>query len=95
VSEYPDNVLALTDLKTGRLDAVVIDEVVAKYYMSKEPGTYKLLGESLAPEEYGIGVKKGNEELLTQLQSALDELHKNGKAAEISKKWFGEDKVLN
>lgn len=30
-----------------------------------------------------------------QLQSALDELHKNGKAAEISKKWFGEDKVLN
>ncbi|AHM64660.1 amino acid ABC transporter substrate-binding protein [Paenibacillus polymyxa] len=95
VSEYPDNVLALTDLKTGRLDAVVIDEVVAKYYMSKEQGTYKLLDESLAPEEYGIGVKKGNEELLTQLQSALDELHKNGKAAEISKKWFGEDKVLN
>lgn len=95
VSEFPDNVLALTDLKTGRLDAVVIDEVVAKYYMSKEQGTYKLLGESLAPEEYGIGVKKGNEELLTQLQSALDELHKNGKAAEISKKWFGEDKVLN
>ncbi|MGR6761873.1 amino acid ABC transporter substrate-binding protein [Paenibacillus polymyxa] len=95
VSEYPDNVLALTDLKTGRLDAVVIDEVVAKYYMSKEQGTYKLLDESLAPEEYGIGVKKGNEELLTQLQSALDKLHKNGKAAEISKKWFGEDKVLN
>ncbi|MGS5018666.1 amino acid ABC transporter substrate-binding protein [Paenibacillus polymyxa] len=95
VSEYPDNVLALTDLKTGRLDAVVIDEVVAKYYMSKEQGTYKLLDESLAPEEYGIGVKKGNEELLKQLQSALDELHKNGKAAEISKKWFGEDKVLN
>lgn len=95
VSEYPDNVLALTDLKTGRLDAVVIDEVVAKYYMSKEKGTYKLLDESLAPEEYGIGVKKGNEELLTQLQSALNELHKNGKAAEISKKWFGEDKVLN
>ncbi|WP_336078193.1 amino acid ABC transporter substrate-binding protein [Paenibacillus sp. 203] len=95
VSEFPDNVLALTDLKTGRLNAVVIDEVVAKYYMSKEQGTYKLLDESLAPEEYGIGVKKGNEELLTQLQSALDELHKNGKAAEISKKWFGEDKVLN
>ncbi|WP_342434884.1 amino acid ABC transporter substrate-binding protein [Paenibacillus sp. FSL H7-0442] len=95
VSEFPDNVLALTDLKTGRLDAVIIDEVVAKYYMSKEQGTYKLLDESLAPEEYGIGVKKGNEELLMQLQSALDELHKNGKAAEISKKWFGEDKVLN
>ncbi|WP_420488813.1 amino acid ABC transporter substrate-binding protein [Paenibacillus caui] len=94
VTEFPDNVLALTDLKNGRLDAVVIDEVVAKYYMSKEPGTFKLMDESLAPEEYGVGVKKGNEELLNSLQKALDELNASGQAAEISKKWFGEDKVL-
>ncbi|CAM3024621.1 amino acid ABC transporter substrate-binding protein [Paenibacillus sediminis] len=94
VSEYPDNVLALTDLKTGRLDAVVIDEVVARYYMAKEPGTYKLLDESLAPEQYGVGVKKGNEKLLNELQKALDELNQDGTAAEISKKWFGVDKVL-
>ncbi|MFC9706745.1 amino acid ABC transporter substrate-binding protein [Paenibacillus sp. NPDC056933] len=93
-SEFPDNVLALTDLKTKRLDAVIIDEVVARYYMSKEEGTFKLLDESLAPEQYGIGVKKGNEELLNQLQKALDELKADGKAAEISTKWFGEDKVL-
>ncbi|MGG1612991.1 amino acid ABC transporter substrate-binding protein [Paenibacillus sp. FSL K6-2441] len=94
ISEFPDNVLALTDLKTKRLDAVVIDEVVARYYMAKEEGTFKLLDESLAPEEYGIGVKKGNEELLNKLQQALDELNQDGTASEISKKWFGEDKVL-
>ncbi|EOS55666.1 MULTISPECIES: amino acid ABC transporter substrate-binding protein [Paenibacillus] len=94
ISEFPDNVLALTDLKTKRLDAVVIDEVVARYYMAKEEGTFKLLDESLAPEEYGIGVKKGNEELLNKLQKALDELNQDGTASEISKKWFGEDKVL-
>ncbi|WP_433922690.1 amino acid ABC transporter substrate-binding protein [Paenibacillus taichungensis] len=93
-SEFPDNVLALTDLKTKRLDAVIIDEVVARYYMSKEEGTFKLLDESLAPEQYGIGVKKGNEELLNQLQKALDELNADGTAAEISTKWFGEDEVL-
>jgi len=94
VSEFPDNVLALTDLKTGRIDAVIIDEIVARYYMTKEANTYKILDESLAPEEYGIGVKKGNEELLNALQKALDELNQDGTAAEISKKWFGEDKVL-
>ncbi|WP_410771684.1 amino acid ABC transporter substrate-binding protein [Fontibacillus sp. BL9] len=94
VSEFPDNVLALSDLKTKRLDAVVIDEVVARYYMSKEAGTFKLLDESLAPEEYGIGVKKGKEELLNKLQKALDELGQDGTAAQISEKWFGEDKVL-
>ncbi len=95
VSEFSDNVLALTDLKSGRLDGVVIDEVVARYYMSIEPDTYKLLDESLAPEQYGVGIKKGNEELLDELQNALDELSSDGTAAEISTKWFGEDKVLN
>lgn len=94
VTEFTDNVLALNDLKSGRLDAVVIDEIVINYYMTKEKETFKVLDESLAPEEYGIGVKKGNEELLEKLQKALDELNENGTAATISKKWFGEDKVL-
>ncbi|AZU60327.1 amino acid ABC transporter substrate-binding protein [Neobacillus mesonae] len=95
VTEFKDNVLALNDLKSGRLDAVVIDEVVIDYYMSKQKDTFKVLDETLAPEEYGIGVKKGNEELLTKLQKSLDELNQDGTAAEISKKWFGENKVLH
>lgn len=86
--------LALNDLKIGRIDAVVIDEVVIKYYMAKEKDTFKLLNESLAPEEYGIGVKKGNEALLQKLQKALDAMNQDGTAAKISEKWFGEDKVL-
>ena len=94
VTEFSDNVLALSDLKTKRVDAVVIDEVVAEYYMTKETDTFVLLEESLAPELYGIGVKKGNEALLEKLQAALDTMNEDGKAAEISTKWFGEDKVL-
>lgn len=94
VSEYADNVLALSDLKSGRVDAVVIDEVVINYYMSKDEGTFKILDESLAPEEYGVGVKKGNEELLEKLQAALDKMNEDGSASKISTKWFGEDKVL-
>ncbi|WP_042357390.1 amino acid ABC transporter substrate-binding protein [Bacillus rubiinfantis] len=95
VTEFKDNVLALNDLKSGRLDAVVIDEVVIDYYMTKEKDTFKVLTETLAPEEYGVGVKKGNEELLNKLQKALDEMNEDGTAAKISNKWFGENKVLN
>jgi polar amino acid transport system substrate-binding protein len=94
VTEFADNVQALTDLKSGRLDAVVIDEIVINYYMTKEKEAFKVLDESLAPEEYGIGVKKGNEELLKDLQKALDKMNEDGTATDISKKWFGEDKVL-
>ena len=94
LTEYSTNVLALTDLKAGRVDAVVIDEVVIRYYMTQEEGTFKILDEKLAPEEYAVGVKKGNEDLLEKLQTALDEMNEDGTAAEISEKWFGEDKVL-
>ncbi|WP_175384473.1 amino acid ABC transporter substrate-binding protein [Bacillus sp. FJAT-27225] len=94
VTEFSDNVMALNDLKSGRLDAVIIDEVVINYYMAKEKEAFKVLDESLSPEEYGVGVKKGNEELLEKLQKALDELNEDGTAAEISTKWFGEDKIL-
>ncbi len=47
VTEFSDNVLALNDLKSGRVDAVVIDEVVINYYMSIEENTFKVLDESL------------------------------------------------
>lgn len=94
VTEFSDNVLALSDLKSGRLDAVVIDEIVIDYYMTSEQDSFKVLDESLAPEEYGIGVKKGNEALLEKLQKALDEMNEDGTSAEISEKWFGENKVL-
>jgi polar amino acid transport system substrate-binding protein len=94
VTEYKTNDLALDDLKNGRLDAVVIDEVVINYYMSKQKNTYKVLNESLAPEEYGVGVRKGNTALLNKLQKALDEMNQDGTAAKISEKWFGADKVL-
>lgn len=94
ISEYADNVLALTDLKIGRVDAVVIDEVVIDYYISQEENSFKVIGDELAPEEYGVGVKKGNEALLEKLQNALDAMNEDGTAEEISKKWFGENKVL-
>ncbi|MHC0036844.1 amino acid ABC transporter substrate-binding protein [Pseudoneobacillus sp. C159] len=94
ITEYKDNVLALNDLKIGRIDAVIIDQVVADYYLTQEQDTFKMLEESLSPEEYGIGVKKGNEKLLKELQESLDGLNADGTAAQISEKWFGEDRIL-
>ena len=92
--EYKTNDLALMDLENKRVDAVVIDEVVVNYKMTKKPDIFKVLDEKLAPEEYAVGVAKGNEELLNELQTAIDALIADGTAAQISEEWFGEDKVL-
>lgn len=93
---YDTNILALADLDIGRVDAVVADEVVAKYIIAQDPSkNYVILDDNFGSEVYGVAAKKGNTELIDKLQSALDELYDEGKSAEISEKWFGEDIVVN
>lgn len=91
VRDYSDNVKALLDLKIGRVDAVLVDEVVGRYYVSKQADDYKVLKEHFGEEEYAVGVRKGEDEFLAKLNQALKEIREDGTEAEISKKWFGED----
>ncbi|MBP2650549.1 MAG: fliY 1 [Firmicutes bacterium] len=93
LKKFGDNVAALMDLKTGRLDAVVVDEIVGRYYIAKKPGEYVILTEYFGSEEYGVGMRKDDKELLAKLQKALDEMKQDGTSAKISQQWFGEDIV--
>ena len=93
LKKYGDNVAALMDLKAGRLDAVVVDEIVGRYYIAKKPGEYTILSDYFGSEEYGVGLRKDDKELLAKLQKALDEMKQDGTSAKISKQWFGEDIV--
>lgn len=91
----PENISLFNDLKIGRIDAVVIDKVFGDYYIAENgEGLLVTLEEQLADEEYGIAFKKGNQELADLILSTLDELVKDGTAAEISKTWFGEDRII-
>jgi polar amino acid transport system substrate-binding protein len=93
LKKFGDNVAALMDLKTGRLDAVVVDEIVGRYYIAKKPGEYTILAENFGSEEYGVGMRKEDKELAGKLQKALDEMKQDGTSAKISQQWFGEDIV--
>lgn len=89
---FDTNNEALMDLEAGRTEAVVADEILARYYI-KERGEskYKILQEDFGKEEYGVGVRKQDEELSKKLNSALDDMKKDGTSAKISEKWFGKD----
>ena len=52
------------------------------------------LEEDFGYEEYGIGMRKGDNALTLALQEAIDAMIADGTAAKISEKWFGEDKML-
>ncbi|MCL2871964.1 MAG: amino acid ABC transporter substrate-binding protein [Betaproteobacteria bacterium] len=95
LKKFSDNVTALMDLTAGRLDAVVVDEVVGRYYVAKKASEYVVLAEDFGDEEYGVGVRKDDTELLAKLQKAMDAMRQDGSAAKISEKWFGKDIIEN
>ena len=93
LKKFGDNVTALMDLSAGRLDALVVDEVVGRYYTSKKPGEYRVLDENFGTEDYGIGTRKDDAELMAKIEKAMDDMKADGSAATISTKWFGKDIV--
>ncbi len=91
VKKYSNNVLALLDLAAGRVDAVVVDEIVGRYYIAKKGKTYKVLKGDFGREQYGIGFRKEDKTFIDAVNKALTEMKKDGTGAKISKKWFGAD----
>lgn len=89
----PDYNTAFMDLEMGAVDAIAMDVIVAGYQIEQrgDDGKYVILDETLASEEYGIGFKKGNEELRDKIQKTLEEMAADGTMKEISDKWFGRD----
>ncbi|WP_427311451.1 amino acid ABC transporter substrate-binding protein [Cupriavidus sp. H39] len=88
---FGDNVTALMDLSAGRLDAIVVDEVVGRYLISKRAGEYRVLDENFGTEDYGVGVRKDDAELLGKLEKTLASMKQDGTAARIATQWFGTD----
>lgn len=89
----PDYNTAFMDLEMGAVDAIAMDVIVAGYQLEQrgDSDKYVILEEALASEEYGIGFKKGNEELRDKVQSALEEMAADDTLEAISLKWFGRD----
>ena len=95
IRKYDVNVNAFLDLRAKRIDAVIIDEVAAQYYISEEKVDFVVVENSPLTEEfYGIGFRKTDVELLAEVDRILDEMKADGKSAEISQKWFAKDIVL-
>ncbi len=95
IRKYETNMLAILDLKAKRVDAVVVDEIVGRYYIKKDLDCkYKILDENFGTEAYGIGYRMGDKAFGEKLDEALNTVIKNGTSAKISKEWFDSDIVL-
>lgn len=91
---YGDYTSAFMDLENGRLEAVVCDEIVGRYYMAKHPEQTMALEVVIGPvSQFGIAFAKENSTLRDEVQTAFDEVISDGTAKRISEQWFGADLI--
>ncbi|MGQ7277818.1 basic amino acid ABC transporter substrate-binding protein [Brevibacillus thermoruber] len=90
---YDDMPSAIDDFYNGRVDAVVGDDGMIKYYVKKfKDKKFKMIkDDSFEKEYYGIIVKKGNTELLNKINAGLKTIKENGKLQEIYNRYFGNE----
>jgi polar amino acid transport system substrate-binding protein len=87
VRPYPQGPDAVNALKTGTVDAVVIDIPVAENAVEAGDGL-EISAAIPTEEEYGFVVAQGEDKLLEELNKGLKEAIDDGTYAKVYEKWF-------
>ena len=92
VKYYSDYITAFMDLENGRLDAVVGDEIIGRYYISKHPDEIEAVETVIGDvSQFGFAFRKDDQALRDEVQKVFDEMKADGTVAKISEKWFAKD----
>jgi len=88
---YDKIINCFNDLKLGRVDLVVADDIAAFYYIGKENGSLQIAWagpDNSSGEDIAFCLKKGNDKLTGSLNNALDKLFKDGTVKAILGRYF-------
>lgn len=91
IVEFDTNIDCFMELDAQRCDAIVCDEVLARYII-KQRGEekYNILADDFGKEEYGVGFRLTDTDLVNSVNKALEDLKADGTYKEIYTKWFSE-----
>lgn len=86
VTRFEAGTDAVTALKQGKVDAVVIDSFPAKTFVGQN-SDLQIVGDPLTSEQYCIAVRKGNKQLLDAVNKTIEQLKSSGQLDQIIKKY--------
>jgi polar amino acid transport system substrate-binding protein len=91
IKRFESTPLALKELESGGVDAVVADNGVIIHYVANNPGgKFKTVADKeFVPEQYGVAFKKGNTELQGKINQGLAAIKADGSYDAIYTKYFG------
>ncbi|MBQ9389683.1 MAG: transporter substrate-binding domain-containing protein [Synergistaceae bacterium] len=90
LTTYEKYVDAIAALRQGKVRAVIMDEMPAKRFLSEVEGL-AIMNEPLSEENYAIGFRKGNTELVSAVNKALAEMKADGTMDRIFAKYLDGD----
>jgi polar amino acid transport system substrate-binding protein len=94
VDQYESVDLIYQALESGRADAAATDQSSLAWYMNQNPGRYRDAGYGWNPQTYSCGVKRGDQDWLNFVNTALHEAMTGVEFdfyASSFKTWFGQD----
>jgi polar amino acid transport system substrate-binding protein len=74
-------------MQQGQVDAISTDDAVLKGLAEQDPGV-ELVGESLGIEPYGVGIRKGDDDLVRFVNGVLDDIRTDGTWQRLYDKWL-------
>ncbi len=77
----------LQELRSGRIDAVILDDAPARIYTKTNPDI-KVLDQKLSEEQYAMAVAKGHPELLKQINHTIARVKQDGTYEKLIDKFF-------
>ncbi len=91
IRTYDDDPTKYQDLRSGRLDAILVDRLAALDLVKKTGSTLAVAGPAFSRQESGVALRKGNEDLLNAINQAIAAMQQDGSLSRLAEKWFGAD----
>ena len=76
--EQPGYAECATALLSGIVDAVTTDDIILAGLASASRGRLRVVGKPFTVERYGVGIKKGDTKLASQINNAITEMIQDG-----------------
>ena len=89
---YPGYAEMFTDMRAGRLDAIVCPDLAAADYIVKFPGLAQIKGEPYTVRFVGIPMQKNAKELKALVDATIRKARDDGVLDQLAKKFFGLDR---
>ena len=86
VSAHKQNLIAAEDLKNGKIDCMILDNMPAQAILNQNEEELEILDMVLFTDVYALAVKKGNTEMAEALNVVLKQLIDDGKIQELTQK---------